>query len=209
MMVLGIDLDNTLICYEGVFQRLAVESGRLAPGVPASQKSIRRDARQAPEGDIAWQKLQGAAYGPRIQEAEPAEGVLAFLGRCAREGIPVRIISHKTEFAAQDPTRTNLRQAALAWLRAKGVLCPELSLGAESCLFANSRQEKLAHIIAQGCTHFIDDLEETFRDPDFPPGVQGILYAPAEPAPLDLPGVWAGGSWAEIQRMIFQGARGA
>jgi len=201
--VIGIDFDNTLICYDGVFLRLAREAGLVGPEA-LQQKAVREAARQSQEGDIAWQRLQGQAYGPRIREAEPAAGALEFLIRCHQLGIPSWIISHKTQYASIDPTDTDLRQAARAWMELHGFLAPATGLGPERLRFGATRQEKIAHIRATGCTHFIDDLEETFREPDFPAGVQGILYVPGEGRiPNDLPHLWVARSWPEISARIL------
>lgn len=193
-MVIGIDFDNTLITYDAVFHRLALEAGLIGPGTPADKKAI-RDAVRARSGDLAWQALQGQAYGPRIGEAEPAPGAKAFIADCRARGLKLLVISHKTEFASVDPTRTPMRQAALDWLAARGFMPLEVRFGA-------TRGEKLGHIRAAGCTHFIDDLEETFRE-DFPSGVRGILYAPGSGAGKDLPGVLVARSWPEIGRRLL------
>jgi hypothetical protein len=206
-MLIGIDLDNTLICYESLFQCLAVEAGLVEPSAPGTRESIRAAARRSPEGDIAWQKLQGLAYGPRIGEARPAEGALVFLAACARLGIPVRVISHKNEWAAQDPSRTHLRRAALDWLEARGFFSDGLLLPGH-CRFGATRREKIAHIVAEGCTHFIDDLPETFLDPGFPAGVAGILYAPGGAPPAVPPGVRPLASWAAITDLLLPGGAG-
>jgi len=194
-MVIGIDFDNTLITYDAVFRRLALEAGLIGPGTPADKKAI-RDAVRASHGDLAWQALQGQAYGPRIGEAEPAPGARAFLADCLKRGLAPVVISHKTDYASVDPTRTPLRRAALGWLEARGFMPLEVRFGA-------TRAEKLAHIRAAGCTHFIDDLEETFLEPDFPAQVQGILYAPGSAA-CELPaGVLVARSWPEIGRRLL------
>jgi hypothetical protein len=192
-MVIGIDFDNTLIRYDAVFHRLALEAGLIGDGIGADKKAI-RDTVRAAAGDLAWQALQGQAYGPRIFEAEPAPGALAFIAQCRERRVPVVVISHKTPFASVDPSRTPLRQAALDWLEAHGFTPIEVRFGA-------TRGEKLALIRAAGCSHFIDDLEETFREADFPAQVQGILYAPGTAA--GLPGVQVARSWPEIAEKIF------
>ena len=194
--VIGVDFDNTLISYDSVFHGLALEAGLIGPGDPAGKQAARAAARRSPGGDLAWQALQGQAYGPRIHEAEPAPGAKAFLAGCLAAGLRVLVISHKTLYATVDPSRTPMRQAALDWLAAQGFPPLEVRFGA-------TRQEKLAHIRDAGCTHFIDDLAETFLEPGFPAQVQGILYAPGtDPAP-DLPGVLIARSWAEISRRIL------
>jgi len=190
--VIGIDFDNTLVTYDAIFRALALEAGLIGPEVPMNKRAIRDDVRRT-WGDLAWQALQGKAYGPRLAEAEPAAGARAFVDRCRAAGIPVLVISHKTAYATVDPSATPLRQAALDWLAAHGFMPLPVRFGA-------TREEKLGHIRAAGCTHFIDDLEETFREPGFPSQVQGILYAPAGAAVQDLPVVR---SWAEIMARFF------
>lgn len=192
--VIGIDFDNTVICYDGVFHRLAVESGLVPAEPPLRQKEVRAAARQSPDGDLAWQRLQGAAYGPRIGEAEPAPGVQAFLAGCHRAGLPVHVISHKTRLAGQDPTGTDLRAAARGWLEARGFFAPGAGLAPERFHCGATRAEKVALIRDLGCTHFIDDLVETFLEPGFPAGVTAILYAPgggAAPAGVRMARAWS------------------
>lgn len=203
---IGIDFDNTVISYDEVFHRLAVEAGLLSPDAPKRQKAVREAARQSPGGDLAWQRLQGQAYGPRIQEATPAPGVLDFLAKAKAAGLDVHIISHKTRFASIDPTGTDLQAAALDWLSQHGFFTETTGLGPQHFHCGTTRQEKIALIRQCGCTHFIDDLVETFREAAFPSGIQAILYAPGgEPAPLDLPRLWIARSWPEIAERIQLG----
>jgi hypothetical protein len=142
-----------------------------------------------------------------MEEAELVPGVEAFVRRCHAQGIPVAIVSHKTRYAGFDETHTNLREAALRWLRAQGLFDPEgMGMRPEQVYFESTRQEKLARIAVWGCTHFVDDLEETFREPSFPPRVEKLLYRPQGPA-SELPGVITVESWHEIDDHIFSHAR--
>ena len=193
-MVIGIDFDNTLISYDAVFHRLALEAGLIGTDFPAAKRAIRDAVRRSPQGEAAWQALQGQAYGPRMGEAQAAPGARAFLDRCRETGTPALVISHKTEFASVDPSRTPMRQAARGWLAAQG-------FGDLPVRFGATRKEKFAHIRAAGCTHFIDDLEETFLDPDFPTRVRAILYAPGG-AP-ERPGLTVAPSWSALTRSLF------
>lgn len=204
---IGLDFDNTIICYDEVFHRLAVEAGLAAPEPRLKQKAVRDAARRSPEGDLAWQRLQGLAYGPRIHDAKPSEGILAFLARCRAARAEVFIISHKTAFAGIDPTRTDLRGAARGWLAAQGFFGPDTGLGPERFLCGATRAEKVALIRDQACTHFIDDLCETFREPGFPPGTQACLYAPGgEAPPADLPTLPVVRTWDEAAVWMFHDA---
>jgi hypothetical protein len=188
-MVIGVDFDNTLVSYDELFERLARERG-LAAAV--GKRAIRDQIQQLPDGDIEWQKLQGVAYGPRMGEAKLIEGVPEFFAACRQRGLPVHIISHKTEYAGYDDTKTNLRQATLAWLKIHGL---------PVATFGSTRAEKIATIKRAGCTIFVDDLEETFLEPDFPASVTKILFAPHGHAPV--PGVRICRTWREILEYVL------
>lgn len=204
-MIIGVDFDNTLVCYDDVFLRLAREAGLEGLADDARQKEVREAARRSPGGDLAWQRLQGQAYGSRIQDAQPFPGALEFLRHCQTAGVPTWVISHKTRFAGIDPSHTDLRAAALAWLEHHGFFAIDTGLDAGRLVFGATRQEKIAHIQGFGCTHFIDDLEETFREADFPAGVRRILFAPGATEVTDsLPEVWVARSWSDIEARIFR-----
>jgi phosphoglycolate phosphatase-like HAD superfamily hydrolase len=121
-MVIGVDFDNTLVSYDDLLERLARERGFVSGDSARGKKSIRDQIRQLPNGDIEWQKLQGIMYGPRLNEARIMDGVPEFLNACRQRHVSVSIVSHKTEYAGYDDTRTNLRQAALAWMEQPAVL---------------------------------------------------------------------------------------
>jgi len=202
-LVIGIDFDNTLVVYDELFQKLAEQRGVLAPPVPRGKKEIRDAIRQLPEGEIHWQRLQAAAYGPRIGEARLAEGVMEFLDRCRQESARVYVVSHKTLRAGYDETDTDLRQAAMNWMEANGLFRDDGSgLRPERVYFGSTRQEKIEYLRCLGCTHFIDDLEETFCEPSFPASVDKILYAPHTPDHT-LPGVRVARSWKQINGYCF------
>ena len=120
--IIGIDLDNTIICYDSVLHKLAVEKELTRSSIPKNKKILRDTIRNRVGGEIQWQKLQAEIYGPQIGEANLIEGVSDFLQECIQASVPVFIVSHKTEFAAFDETRTNLRSAAMNWLRINGFL---------------------------------------------------------------------------------------
>jgi len=201
--VIGVDFDNTLVSYDALLQSLARQRGWLPDGTNPSKKEIRDFIRRLPEGEQQWQRLQAVAYGPRIAEAQLADGVEEFFECCKRRPAKVYIVSHKTEFANYDESGTNLRTAALAWMADHRFFAPDgFGLTPEAVYFGATRQEKLAHIEALGCTHFIDDLEETFLEDRFPRGVEKILYAPQRPGDAP-PGVRMAESWGQIVAYVF------
>src|SRR5262249_12882971 len=126
-----------------------------------------------------------------------------FFRACAARGVPVCIISHKTLYAAYDPTGTDLRQAALAWMDKHLFFSSEgLGLTRDDVHFGFTRREKLECIRRLGCSVFIDDLAETFAEPAFPAGVERLLFSPAGAA-SEVPGVRSVASWEEIRRACF------
>jgi thiamine kinase-like enzyme len=202
-MMIGVDFDNTLVSYDDLLERLARERGFLTADAVRGKKSIRDLVGQLPDGDVEWQKLQGIMYGPRLDEAQLIPGAREFFRACHQRDIRVVIISHKTEYAGYDETRTNLRQAALAWMEKNGVFARDgFGLRREDVHFAATRAEKIGAIQQLGCTLFVDDLEETFLEPTFPDSVEKILFAPHGHPPL--PGVRAFRSWDEIREHVFQ-----
>jgi hypothetical protein len=173
----------------------------LSTAIAGGKKEIRDAIRRLPDGEIHWQKLQAAAYGPRIAEARLAEGATEFLKRCVRAGAAVYVISHKTEMAGHDETNTNLRRAAVAWMTSAGLLSPG-GRGIDGVFFGGTRQEKIDHIRSLGCTCFVDDLEEVFLEQSFPAGVRKILYAPDLPQAVP-PGIDVVRSWKQVGEYLF------
>lgn len=223
-MLIGIDFDNTIAEYDALFSALAQEAGLGPPaGVPSdggppesrpsggappeSRMALRRRLRGAgPAGETAWRDLQALAYGPRMGGARLFDGVLDFLRAAHEQGAVCAVISHKTRYALQDAERRHdLREAALAWMAAQGLFAAGL-LSPDRVFFHEEQAEKIARIGALGCGHFIDDLEEVFNRPDFPPGVtRHLLAADGRTPHLDAAAgpVLTHPSWRSIRRAIF------
>lgn len=175
---LGLDLDGTIVLYDEVFHRHAAARLGMPPEVPVNKTAVRDWLRRQPGGEASWTELQGLVYGSLMPEAKLAPGLAEFLRAVRAAHIPVCIISHKTEFSVAGP-RVNLRAAALAWLEANRFFADDgFGLRRADVFFESARAEKLRCIAAQGCTVFVDDLEEVLTEPEFPKGVERWLYAP-------------------------------
>ena len=174
---IGIDFDNTIINYDAVFLAAAQRFGLVARGFSGGKEQVRDVIRALPDGEHAWQRLQGHVYGTAIRDAVMFDGVESFFRSCRAKGYPVSIVSHKTEYGHFDAARVNLRRAALDWMTARGFFRDaDIGLPADAVAFEATRSGKLARIAALGCTHFIDDLPEVLDDPAFPPGVEKLLF---------------------------------
>lgn len=171
------DFDNTIISYDRLIRTTAMRMGLIDASVPASKKAMRDAIRLLPGGENSWQKIQAEIYGPGIDGAELIAGVVEFLSRCRARAIPLHVVSHKTEYANFDSTKTNLREAALGWMERRSLFA-EAGGGLDRAQvnFAATRSEKIARIKALNCSHFIDDLVEVFDDPEFPEGVEKLLF---------------------------------
>jgi hypothetical protein len=209
-MRIGIDFDNTLIDYDGVFVAAARQRGLIGPECTGSKRAVRDAIRRLPEGELTWQHLQGHVYGAGIGGAVRFAGAAEFLARCAAEGVGVFIVSHKTRYGHHDPARIDLREAARQWMMAQGMMAQGMvaqgiltptpgAIPADHVFFEDDRQKKLSRIGALRCTHFIDDLEEVFADPSFPAGVRRVLFAPIGAACCDVHCT----DWLQISKAIF------
>ncbi|MBF0332454.1 MAG: hypothetical protein HQL40_02255 [Alphaproteobacteria bacterium] len=195
---IGLDFDNTLVGYDPLLRRVAGEWGMAADGL--GKKAIRDAFRASPEGDLAWQRLQGVVYGPRMAEAEMIEGVAPFLEACRALGVRLFVVSHKTERAGIDETGTNLRDAARAWMRGNG-LFDRFGLAEADVFFESTREAKVARIASLAVEAFVDDLEEVFAEPGFPEGVDRLLFHPGGEPPA---GPWRGfRDWEAIRRDLL------
>jgi len=204
-MRIGIDFDNTIISYDAVFLAAARDEGLIEAEFSGAKQAIRDAIRLLPEGDLAWQKLQGQVYGRGVVRAQMIPGVDSFLRRCRKDGCPVLIVSHKTEFGHYDPERVNLRDAALDWMKSQGFFDEgRYEIPRENVFFEGTRAEKLARIGALDCTHFIDDLEEVLSDPEFPQGVDRILFSDGAGAATSAPYIVCP-TWRDIERHVFRG----
>lgn len=200
-MRLGIDFDNTIVCYEGVFHAVAVRRGLIPPEIGTGKDEVRNYLRAVGREDD-WTRLQGEIYGAGMDLAQPWPGVIDFVRTAVARGIPVFIISHKTRrpFLGEP---YDLHAAARAWLVAQGFF-DQVGLPPEAVFFELTKEDKLARIAALACSHFVDDLPEFLDEPGFPAGVTRILFDPAA-AHRDAPHRLRRESWSALAMDLLGG----
>lgn len=203
-MHIGIDLDNTLVCYDRVIHRIARERGLIDEKTRVSKAVIRDIIQQLPDGDQKWMKIQADIYGPLIVEAEIYEGALDFIKTCFKNSVKISIISHKTQYAIADPHGIDLREAAINWLQEMGFFLQSgLRFQRQNIHFTDSREEKIQLIDSLGCHLFIDDLYELLSDTKFPSNVVSILFDPSSEQNFGSQIICR--SWSEIHKVVIDG----
>jgi hypothetical protein len=174
---LGLDFDNTLVSYDRLFLKVALEKGLVPACTPARKNAVRDHLRAAGREEV-WTQLQGEVYGTRILEAEPFEGLLPALKRLADHDVTVCIVSHKTRTPYLGDA-CDLHAAARNWLDSQGFHdTAVLAWPRTQVFFEVSREAKVGRVLAEGCTHFVDDLPEVLEL--LPASVEKIHFAPGE-----------------------------
>jgi hypothetical protein len=202
-LLVGIDFDNTIAGYDHVFPVVAESEGVLPPGAATSKAEVRSLLRAEAGGETKWMALQGRVYGAHMHRARLIDGVADFLARCRAAGVKVCIVSHKTETGHFDPDRVNLRDAAMAWMVEQGFFTADgFGLERGDVYFSSTREAKVATIARLGCTHFVDDLEEVFLEPNFPKDVAAYLLA-INRSPVPQGPFRAMPDWKSIADAIF------
>lgn len=201
-MRVGIDLDNTLICYDQAFAQVGKEEGLLPASFEGNKIEVKRTLlAERPDGYL-WESLQGLVYGRRIDAAKMFDGVTSFLETCRAGGNDVMIVSHKTELAHHDPLMTNLRGAALLWMENNGFFDARgLALGRHSVHFEGTRDEKVRRIRALECDVFVDDLTEVLGHAEMPETCRKILFGSDRQSEFEQ---YA--TWNEVRDALFRDA---
>lgn len=201
-MRIGIDFDNTIICYDKVFAAVARQRGLVPEGWDGLKTDLRDYLRSRAGGELAWQGLQGFVYGKGIGGAEIYPGVREFLSACRTAGASVYVVSHKTRFGHQDPDGVDLREAARGWLRGAGLIdAADAALAADNVYFEETLTAKAERLARLELNIFIDDLADVFEQPHFPRATRAILFTQSQPPHPDRCEALA--SWADIRRGVF------
>lgn len=196
--MLGFDFDNTLISYDRLFHRVALDAALIPESVAVHKNAVRNFLREQGRED-EWTRLQGAVYGGRILEAEPFPGMRDVVARLSSSNVPMCIVSHKTRTPyLGEPL--DLHSAARSWLAKQGFHDPDgLAWREDQVFFEVTKEAKIVRIVQLGCTHYVDDLPEILEM--LPDGVQKILFAPNGSRESDSS--WRTmRSWEELPRLL-------
>jgi hypothetical protein len=178
-MRIGIDFDNTIACYEGVFHAAALERG-LIPANLGRDKNVVRDYLNGNGCADDFTELQGHVYGARMELAALYPGFAEFVATARQAGHDLFIVSHKTQHPIRGQ-RHDLHAAARGFLNARSLVGgASEQIDPADVFFELTKEAKVARVAALGCEVFIDDLPEIFVSPDFPALARRILFDPAD-----------------------------
>ena len=201
-MRIGIDFDNTIVCYDDVFYRAARERDLIPAEVPPTKGGVRDYLRGAGREDD-WTALQGYIYGARMGLASAFPGVREFMRAATDADCTLSIVSHKTRHPYRGE-KYDLHRAALDWLTEQGFF-DDASLGLDRAkvFLETTKVSKLARIGTLRCDSFVDDLPELLDEPAFPAETQRVLFDPNDAAP-DAPCYRRARSWNEIAGLLLR-----
>lgn len=175
-MKIGIDFDNTIVSYDSLFHKVAVDQNLIPEDVQPSKAAVRKYLVEAGQED-QWTLMQGLVYGDRMEDASMYEGVIPFLVWAGENHHECAIISHKTRYPYKGP-EYDLHKAARSWIDQNLLIEGEPLFTSSHIFFELTKEDKLSRIDAFGCDLFIDDLMEILFAQGFPNNVGRILFDP-------------------------------
>lgn len=176
-MRIGIDFDNTIACYDGVFHAAAVERGLIPADLARDKNSVRDHLNGCGRKDD-FTELQGYVYGARMDLVSPFPGFAEFVAVAQGAGHDLFIVSHKTRHPILGPWH-DMHAAARGFLVNRGLIGEGLSrIDPAKVFFELTKEEKVARASGLRCDMFIDDLPEILAMPGFPDGMRRILFDP-------------------------------
>lgn len=197
-MRLGLDFDNTIVRYDALFHKVALEGGWIPPELPATKLKV-RDHLRSRGREQTWIEMQGFVYGARMAEADMYQGVERFLQWARDRALPVCIVSHKTLHPFAGP-KYDLHEASRAWVAARLRDASGPLVEPSSVHFESTKEAKFTRIQALECSVFVDDLPEILLAPAFPKSTSPILFDPdGHHSGGDLPRLH---HWDELRPLI-------
>lgn len=175
-MRIGLDFDNTIVSYDALFHKVALEQDLVPPDTPANKVVVRDYLRRIGK-EAFWTEMQGYVYGARMDEASAYPGAIEFMRWARRAGHDLAIVSHKTKHPFLGP-KYDLHAAARSWVDKHLGENGSALIAENQMFFELTKEEKLARIGSFGCDIFLDDLPEILQASAFPAGIRRVLFDP-------------------------------
>lgn len=198
-MRIGLDFDNTIVSYDALFHRVALDQGEIPASLAANKVAVRDHLRQAGREPV-WTEMQGTVYGARMDEAAAYPGVIDCLRWLRLNAVPVAIMSHKTRHPFLGPAY-DLHEAARGWIAHHLVDAAGPLVDPANVYFEVTKEQKLDRVGEWGATHFVDDLPEILLHPAFPRDAQPLLFDP-DGHHTALDSLSTVSSWSALQQRL-------
>jgi len=200
-MRIGIDIDNTIVCYDHVFAPIAVQAGFDVP-LSSTKSEVKKWFHERCLED-EFTNLQGQVYGKCISMAHLFEGVLSFIAKASRQNHQMFLVSHKTKFPIIGE-KINLHDAAMNFLSENSIIGgrAQNSVPFANVFFEPTIETKVQRIVDLDLDYFIDDLLSILCHKKFPSKCHPIWFSKNILSPSDTPIVHYQ-SWESISRKIL------
>ena len=202
-MRIGIDIDNTIICYDRVFAAVAISRGYSVHS-NASKTEVKkwfheRDMHQA------FTHLQGEVYGKFIDLANLFDGVLAFIEFAKKSGCNLFLVSHKTRYPLVGE-KVDLHKSARNFLIDNNVIskCGGVGVPPNNVFFESSLNRKINRISTLNLDFFIDDLLQVFEHLNFPKTTNFVHFSQDLVKNVPNGKVSTFQNWKEILPFLFR-----
>tara|TARA_X000000950_G_scaffold289425_1_gene413265 strand:+ start:7708 stop:9231 length:1524 start_codon:yes stop_codon:yes gene_type:complete len=163
LIKLGIDLDNTIICYDDLLYKLAKKKfSKIKINKNKNTKKKIKTEIINNYNNREWTKLQGLIYGKELVKASLFKDFYKTVNYL-KDHYEIFVVSHKTKYPAIGK-KIDLRKASKKFLcKNKISYCKDELIKNKNIFFANSKKEKINIIRKKKLDIFIDDLNEILR----------------------------------------------
>lgn len=188
MYKVGIDFDNTIVCYDEAFYIAAIEQNLIPKNITKSKSSIKDYLINIKKED-EWTKLQGYVYGSRMDLAKSFLSFENFIEYALKNNFEINIISHKTKYPYLG-NKYDLHLSAKNWLNSQRFYNEKIKV-----FFELTLDEKINRIKKENCNYFIDDLTDVLNHKLFPENIKKIHFnsvkLPSNNSPLKPLSSWS------------------
>lgn len=200
-MRVGLDFDNTIVCYDNAIATLSEELFNLPTEVPRTKLGLRNFLREA-DREPEWTAFQGELYGPGMRYAQPFEGAIETMLNLTSAGHELVIVSHRSRLPYAGYPH-DLHAAAQNWVEERLHSHGLFTNNKDVVSFRETLQQKVVRIAELGCQAFIDDLPEVLKARDFPNNTIRILFDPSGTVPSAEWGLRIS-SWGELPNLLIE-----
>ena len=169
-MLIGIDLDNTIINYQNSLKIIA-KSRNIKIIRKFTKDYIKKKIENKSKKD--WTTIQGEIYGKKILQADLFNGFKKFLDFSKKNRLKLIIVSHKTKYPIVGK-KQNLHLSAIKFIEKK--IGKNIFKVNKNLFFEKNVVNKINRIKKNDCDYFIDDLPKILINKNFPRTTEGLLF---------------------------------